>query len=93
MTVVRGFAIILISSAAFAIGGGGIGYTLARVAPSYYRSVFHGGESPSFDPVQVGIGLGVTQGMIAGLVVGSVVVLAVVLSGLRRPPKEPLDLE
>ena len=92
MTVARGFAIIVASGASFAAGGGGLGYALARVAPSYYRGVFSSGESPGFDPVQVGIGLGVSQGLIAGLVVGSVVVLAVALSGSRRPPKEPLDL-
>jgi hypothetical protein len=59
------------------MGGGAIGYALARLTPSYYRSVFPGGESPAFDPVQVCIGLGVSQGLIAGLVVGSIVVLAV----------------
>jgi hypothetical protein len=88
VTVARGFAIILSSGAAFAVGGGGIGYGLARVAPSYYRGVFQGGESPGFDPVQVGIGLGISQGLIAGLVVGSVVVLAAALSDLRRPAEE-----
>ena len=92
MTVARGFAIIIFSGIAFAAGGGGLGYALGRLAPSYYRSVFHGGESPGFDPLQVGIGLGVSQGLVAGLVVGAVVVVAVALSGSRRPAKEPLDL-
>jgi hypothetical protein len=77
MTVARGFAIIIASGAVGAIGGGALGYSLGRFTPSYYRSVFHGGESLAFDPVQVGIGLGVSQGLIAGLVVGSIVVLAV----------------
>jgi hypothetical protein len=89
MTVARGFAIIVASGATFAMGGGALGYALARLTPSYYPSVFHGGELPDFDPVQVGIGLGVSQGLIAGLVVGSVVVLAVALCGLRHPAKEP----
>ncbi len=92
MSVARGFAIIVASGVLFAVGGGGLGYALARLAPSYYRGVFRGGEAPGFDPVQVGVGLGVSQGLIAGLVVGSVVVLAVALSGSRRPAKEPLDL-
>lgn len=92
MTVARGFAIILASGAAFALGGCAIGYALARVAPLYYRGVFRGGDSPDFDPVQVGIGLGIAQGLVAGLVVGSVVVLAVALAGLRLPTKEPVDL-
>lgn len=93
MTVVRGFVIILASGGAFALGGGAMGYALGQLAPSYYRSVFHGGDAPSFDPVQVGIGLGVTQGLFAGLVVGAVVVLAVALSGSRHQAKERLDLE
>jgi hypothetical protein len=92
MTVARGFAIIVASGITFAVGGGALGYAMARLAPSYYRSVFRGGDSPDFDPVQVGIGLGVSQGLIAGLVAGSVVVLAVALSGWRRPAKEPLDI-
>jgi hypothetical protein len=77
MTVARGFAFIIASGATFAIGGGALGFALARLTPSYYRSVFQGGESPAFDPVQVGIGLGVSQGLIAGLVVGAIVILAV----------------
>jgi hypothetical protein len=77
MTVARGFAIIIASGAVCAIRGGALGYALGRFTPSYYRGVFHGGESLAFDPVQVGIGLGVSQGLIAGLVVGSIVVLAV----------------
>lgn len=92
MTVARGFAIIVASGLSFAVGGGALGCALGRLAPSYYRGVFHGGGSPEFDPVQVGLGLGVSQGLIAGLVVGSVVVLAVALSDRRRPAKEPLDL-
>ena len=91
MTVVRGFALIIASGVAFATCGGALGYTLAWIAPAYYRGVFQGGDAPEFDPVQVGIGLGISQGAIAGLVVGSVVVLAVAISGLRRPPKEPHD--
>jgi hypothetical protein len=92
MTVIRGFAIIVASGAAFAVGGGALGYSMARLIPSYYRGVFHGGDSPEFDPVQVGIGLGLSQGLIAGLVVGSVVVLAVALFQSRRPAKGPLDV-
>jgi hypothetical protein len=91
VTVSRGFAIIIVSGVAFAAGGGGLGYALGRLAPSYYRGVFAGGESPGFDPVQVGIGLGVSQGLIAGLGVGSVVVVAVAISGWRRPTKELLE--
>jgi hypothetical protein len=62
---------------------GALGYALAHLTPFYYRSVFHGGESPAFDPVRVGIGLGLSHGLIAGLMVGSIIVLAV---GFFRVP-------
>lgn len=88
MSVKRVFAIVLASGVAFALGGGGLGYALARFAPFYYRGVFQGGDSPDFDPVQVGVGLGVSQGLILGLIVGSVVVLAVAISGSRRSEKD-----
>jgi hypothetical protein len=90
MTVTRGFGIIIASAFGFAIAGGLIGSTLGQVAPGYYRAVFAGRE-PSFDPVQVGVGLGITQGLIAGLIVGSVVVLAVALSNSRRRESSSMD--
>ncbi len=88
MSVSRAFIIILASTFGFAALGAGVGYSLARLFPAYYRFVFRAGDSPSFDPVSIGVGLGLTQGLIAGLVVGCVVVLAVSLAGLRRPVKE-----
>jgi hypothetical protein len=91
VTLTRGFGIVFGSGFAFAAGGGVLGYSLALVAPSYYRSVFSGGDAAGFDPVQVGIGLGISQGAIAGLAVGSIVVLAVAISGARRPAKAFLD--
>lgn len=92
MTVARGFRIILGSGTALGAAGAGLGYLLGRHAPAYYRSVFAGGDSPGFDPVQVGFGLGLTQGLIAGHIVGSVVVLAVAASEFRRSGKGPFDL-
>jgi hypothetical protein len=83
MTVARGFAIILASAVGSAVGGGLLGLALALATPSYYRVVFCIEDDPSFNPVQVGLGLGITQGAVAGLVIGCVVVLAVALSGLR----------
>jgi len=44
-------------------------------APEYYRSVFRGGHSSDFNPLQVGIGLGATQGIAAGLAI-AIIVLA-----------------
>jgi hypothetical protein len=91
--VTRGFAIIVASGISFAAGGLAVGYAIARFAPSYYRSVFRGGKSPDFDPVQVGLGLGLTQGLIAGLIVGAVVVLAASIFGLRRSEKGRLHFD
>jgi hypothetical protein len=80
MGIMRGFGIILISATGFGIAGCLVGYLLASFAPGYYRSVCYGGNSPSFDPVAVGVGLGLTHGMTAGLIVGAVVVVAVAWS-------------
>ena len=93
MSVKRAFVIIGVSTIALAISGATIGYSLARFAPFYYRGVFRGGESPDFNPVQVGLGLGLTQGLIAGLIVGVVVVLAVSISTLRRFEKRRLHVD
>jgi hypothetical protein len=84
MTVLRGFGIVLLSAVLGALIGCGIGYTLGVVTPAYYRGVFSTGNSPGFDPVQVGSGLGFTQGLVAGLLVGCVVVLAVAWFNARR---------
>jgi hypothetical protein len=84
MTIVRGFAVVIASAVVGALAGVGVGYSLGAVAPAYYRGVFPNGNSPEFDPVQVGIGLGLTQGAVAGLVVGCVVVLAVAWYNSRR---------
>ncbi len=93
MGVTRAFAIIVSCGISFAAGGVAVGYALARFAPYYYRGVFRGGDSPDFDPVQVGLGLGLVQGLIAGLMVGAVVVLAVSISGSRRSEEGRLHLD
>ena len=84
LTILRGFAIILVSGAAFALGGAVWGWLPAMARPGYYRGVFRGGDDPSFVPWQVGLGLGLTQGLIVGLIVGAVVVLAVAWYDSRR---------
>lgn len=95
MTVARGFFIIGISAFVCALVGMLIGLTLGINAPGYYRTVFRGGNSPDFNPEQVGIGLGLTQGVIAGLVIGCVVVLAVSWHNSRRaiilPPEDTIQ--
>jgi hypothetical protein len=91
--VKRAIVIIGVSAIALATGGATIGYSLGRFAPFYYRGVFRGGESPDFNPVQVGFGLGLTQGLIAGLIVGAIVVIAKTLSGLQRFEKSRLRLD
>lgn len=95
MTVGRGFAIVVASSACAGAVGGLIGFVLGRYAPGYYWAVFGSGADPWFNPVQVGTGLGITQGLVAGLIVGSVVVLASARSEARHraagPIKTPED--
>lgn len=74
MTFTRAIAAVLATTLLLAAVGGGIGYALGRFAPGYYRSVFHGGNDPGFDPVSVGVGQGLTQGTAGGVVAGLVVV-------------------
>lgn len=88
MTVTRGFVIIFASALMCAVGGGLTGYSLAVLAPSYYRAVISNGREPWFDPVSVGVGLGISQGLICGLLVGAVVVFAVAWYNSRRPGED-----
>ena len=69
MTARKAIGIVLLCGVAFAFIGGLIGAALATTAPGYYRSLFHNGCSPGFNPFQVGIGLGVTQGLALGVVI------------------------
>jgi len=78
------FAIITLTSVAFAAGGTLVGCLLGALVPEYYRTVFDERGDPTFSPVQVGVGLGFTQGLVAGLVIGCVVVLAVSIANRRR---------
>jgi hypothetical protein len=85
MTVLRAFAIILGSAAAFALAGVAIGVLLATATPDYYPTVFGASRRGlSIDPLQMGIALGLTQGAVCGLIVGMVVVLAVALASRRQ---------
>lgn len=68
MTVLRGFMITIASGIAFAFVGTGVGYTIGKYAPDYYRIVFSIPPEIELDPVQAGVGLGVTQGLAAGFV-------------------------
>src|SRR4051812_19509099 len=87
MTILRAFAIILVTAALGAGVGAGIGYALAVLTPGYYATMFPAAAArPGFDPVHVGLGLGLSQGLVAGLVVGCVVVLAVAIASRFRAP-------
>lgn len=84
MTVLKGFAIILLSGLTFALAGADIGYGLGTFLPNFYRAVSASGRDPLFDPVHFGLGQGLTQGLVCGLAVGCVIVLAVSWQSARR---------
>jgi hypothetical protein len=82
--VARAILVVAVCSIAGAAIGTGVGYSLGRFAPAYYRSVFREGNAPGFDPVEVGIGLGLTQGIALGFIAGIVIVLALMRRSRRR---------
>lgn len=75
MTVKTALVIVFLWGIAFACVGAAIGAAIGSLAPEYYRSVLRHGDSPNFNPLQVGIGLGATQRIALGVAI-SVVVLA-----------------
>ncbi|MEZ6058130.1 MAG: hypothetical protein R3C01_15635 [Planctomycetaceae bacterium] len=76
MTTKTALTTVLTWAVVFACVGSVMGAMIGVVAPDYYRSVFRGGESSDFNPLQVGVGLGVTQGAASGIAI-SIVVLAI----------------
>ncbi len=75
MTTKTALVTVLVWGLTFACVGAMVGATIGTVAPEYYTSVFRHGDSPDFNPLQVGIGLGVTQGLASGVAI-SIAVLA-----------------
>lgn len=91
MTAKKAFATVLVWTFTFACLGMLLGAMLGATVPQYYRSVFPNGDLPTFNPLQVGIGLGAAQGSILGAVL-AVVVLALLAwrenRALRSAPEK-----
>jgi hypothetical protein len=87
MTTKTALTTVLTWAVVFACVGCAMGAMIGVVAPDYYRSVFRRGESPDFNPLQVGVGLGVTQGAASGIAI-SIVVIAILAwrDGRSRSP-------
>ena len=83
MTVLKGFVITVTSGVAFAVAGTGLGYSIGKYAPGYYRLGFGTPADVEFDPIHAGIGLGATQGLATGIIAGLVIVVAVAWYNLR----------
>jgi len=80
MSYIKSFGIVIASGCLFGLIGAAVGTAIGMLVPGYYRSVFFAGDSPHFDPVQVGFGQGVTQGFAGGVVIGIAILL---ISALR----------
>jgi hypothetical protein len=89
-TATRALLTVAASALLFCFLGGIIGVCLGKFAPGYYRAVFTSGDLPTFDPVQVGLGLGITQGFVGGIIVGCLIVLSPgnALAPLRKGIKQ-----
>lgn len=77
MTIRMAVSTIVCCTLFFAGAGATGGYLLGEFAPGYYRTVFHGGREPGFDPVGQGVMLGLWQGIAAGFLVGVALVAIV----------------
>jgi ABC-type Fe3+ transport system permease subunit len=86
MTAKKALATVLVWTLTFACLGMLLGAVLGATVPQYYRSVFPNGDLPTFNPLQVGIGLGAAQGTILGAVL-SVIVLALLAWRDNRAPR------
>jgi hypothetical protein len=92
MTVRSSLLTVLVSSITFACVGAVVGATIGTVAPEYYRSVFRHGDSPNFNPLQVGIGLGATQGVAFGVAISLAVLALFAWRDVRAArPKQEFD--
>jgi hypothetical protein len=84
MTMRKAMLAVLGSTVVFAMVGLAIGFGLGSLAPNYYRDLYEGGHSPSFNPVAMGIGLGMTQGASGGAMVGIALVWIISWFETRR---------
>jgi len=91
MTIVRGFAIVLLSAMLFGLLGALVGYIIGVVSPDYYAAIFSfRGRS---DMGSFGIGIGLAQGIVAGIVVGLVIVVAVTWYESRKLLRDMMRIE
>jgi hypothetical protein len=63
-------AVVFISAILGGLIGLGLGTAIGTLFPDYYRTVFSGGDSPSFNPLAVGMAQGLTQGTFGGGLIG-----------------------
>jgi hypothetical protein len=88
MSLLRGFAIAIVSSVLFGLLGGLLGWVIGAVAPDYYHTVFHIPAGSEVNTAALGFGLGVTQGAGTGLVAGLILVAVVAWYNSRMTKKD-----
>lgn len=84
MSPSKAISVVLVAALAFAAVGTLIGAGLGSFCPGYYRAVFRDGDSPDFNPLQVGVGLGITQGVACGVATGIVILGILAWKEVRR---------
>lgn len=83
MTIGKALLAVIGVTGAFATAGGFIGFAVGKLIPGYYRSIYLNGNSPDFNPTDVGIGCGISAGLIMGIIVGLGVVFIVTWHQVR----------
>ncbi|CAK8987014.1 Ubiquinone biosynthesis O-methyltransferase (2-polyprenyl-6-hydroxyphenol methylase) (3-demethylubiquinone 3-O-methyltransferase), partial [Durusdinium trenchii] len=71
--------------------GSGLGALIGVAAPGYYHAVFESGQSPDFNPFQVGVGLGLTQGAGLGIALAVGLLFVSFYRETREPDEPPMD--
>lgn len=88
MTLLKAIATVVCTAIGFGIAGIGIGASLGRFTPSFFRNLFPLRETENFDAVEFGVGIGLVNGLTWGMVLGVLIVAIVSWRETRMARKD-----